>query len=310
VTFARTVVFGRARVGVIAEGDKPERLAEFACRHLPTEHHVASEVGEASIVLRLTENDGVFALHGDPAEAFSSPFEYRALEQLLRRITFFLIDTHKGGLLFHAAVVSERGRAILMPGVSGAGKSTLTTQLVRSGFGLATDELALLPQQPQEAGRPRAPGLTRPIHLKAPSLFAVRGELLANTGSTPHSSIVWSDEGAFVHAEALGGHVAQPSSIAAVVLPRYVPGEATFAPLSAARATRELMGHLVNARNLEGHGFQEVAKLAREVPAFALSYHQFPFAEAWLRALCQSDSSAREAFASASAVDTNATKVV
>lgn len=44
----------------------------------------------------------------------------------------------------HAAGLARDGKAILFPGRSGSGKSTLTLQLVRSGYGLLSDDTVLL----------------------------------------------------------------------------------------------------------------------------------------------------------------------
>lgn len=50
----------------------------------------------------------------------------------------------KGLFPLHAAGLAKGGKAILFPGRSGSGKSTLTLQLVRSGYGLLSDDTVLL----------------------------------------------------------------------------------------------------------------------------------------------------------------------
>jgi hypothetical protein len=42
------------------------------------------------------------------------------------------------------------------------------------------------------------------------------------------------------------------------------------------------MGCLINARNLPEHGFLEVTRLARTVPAFSLRYGDFAQLEQWV----------------------------
>jgi hypothetical protein len=46
----------------------------------------------------------------------------------------------------------------------------------------------------------------------------------------------------------------------------------TVEPLAKAEAALELMGCLINARNLPDQGFREVVRLARRVPASRLTY--------------------------------------
>jgi hypothetical protein len=61
-----------------------------------------------------------------------------------------------------------------------------------------------------------------------------------------------------------------------IVFPRYLPGsDLALRPLSKAQAGLALMECLVNARNLPGHGFSEIARLARRAPAYKLNYADF-----------------------------------
>jgi len=45
--------------------------------------------------------------------------------------------------------------------------------------------------------------------------------------------------------------------------------------LSGAQAGLTLMKSLINARNLPEHGFSEITRLARRIPAYTLSYSSF-----------------------------------
>ena len=59
----------------------------------------------------------------------------------------------------------------------------------------------------------------------------------------------------------------------ALVFPRYDSRATTQCePLAGAPAALQLMGSLLNARNLEGHGFPAVTALARVIPAYRLEY--------------------------------------
>ncbi len=66
------------------------------------------------------------------------------------------------------------------------------------------------------------------------------------------------------------------SSLRLIVFPRYRPaGEFSLTPLSGAQAAKNLLEGLVNARNLPEHGLPEVARLARLVPAYQMTYSVF-----------------------------------
>ena len=46
-------------------------------------------------------------------------------------------------------------------------------------------------------------------------------------------------------------------------------------PLTPAQAGLRLMQCLINARNLPEHGFPEIARLSRRVPAYRMTYASF-----------------------------------
>lgn len=72
-------------------------------------------------------------------------------------------------LVVHAAAIERGGRVAILPGAPGAGKSTLTAALVRRGWRLLSDELALI----RPSDRHVVP-LARPINLKNTSIALMR----------------------------------------------------------------------------------------------------------------------------------------
>ena len=61
------------------------------------------------------------------------------------------------------------------------------------------------------------------------------------------------------------------ATLAAILLPRYQPGAKTdLAPLTPGLSAHALIQTLVNARNLDGMGLGEAARLARHLPARSL----------------------------------------
>jgi hypothetical protein len=64
--------------------------------------------------------------------------------------------------------------------------------------------------------------------------------------------------------------------VTALVFPSYVPhNDFELRPLSKAEAGVRLMACLVNRKNLRDHGFDEVVRLARALPAYAMTYASF-----------------------------------
>jgi hypothetical protein len=59
-------------------------------------------------------------------------------------------------------------------------------------------------------------------------------------------------------------------------------------PLSQAQAGLALMECLVNARNLPGHGFSEIVRLARAARAYQMSYADFAQIDDWIERLLAS----------------------
>ena len=252
------------RVTVEATERRAAELCAFACRHLPR----VADGDPVACALRVDREGDDFVLHGG-GELQIRRSEGAVVEELGRRIAFHLVDTCRGALMVHGALVSRGGTGLLLPGVSGAGKSTLTAWLLRQGFALATDELVALPLELGTGADVPAVGLTRPVHLKPASTFLLDG--------IENDLVMRFEDGAFFHAEAVGARVAsRVERLGAILLPRYLPAPAlpSFAALSPANAARELLGSLVNARNLPDHGVAGVARVAQRVPCRALAYHE------------------------------------
>jgi HprK-related kinase A len=72
-------------------------------------------------------------------------------------------------LIVHAAVIAQGERAVIMPAPPGSGKSTLCAALVRRGWRLLSDELALIDMSSGELV-----ALPRPVSLKNQSIDVMR----------------------------------------------------------------------------------------------------------------------------------------
>lgn len=226
-----------------------------------------------------------FRLHSDPetkmlsligqeVNVYQGVHRGEAAGHLLDEMTYALAVDERGGPLFHAAAVAWRGKGVLIPGPSGSGKTTLAAWLAWHGYDLLSDELVHVDPATEQL---RA--FARPLHLRESSVAVLEqatGVSLANGDNTGREG--WrSTRGWLVPPRTLNPRntwLTPPLRL--LLFPHYVPGQPDTAcqlvRLSPAQAGLRLMECLINARNLDGHGFAEVVGLARRVPAYGLAY--------------------------------------
>jgi hypothetical protein len=256
--------FAGSAVAVEYAGQAVARLVEFIFRHAPRAGEDAPHV-----TYRALETGDGLALYreGDPLYAGRSG---GALAELLMGgVCHDLADGSRGGLLFHAAALAWQGEGVLLPGAIGAGKSTLVAWLAARGFTYLTDEMVYVPQ-----GADAFHAFTRPLNLKVGSLPVLASVL--DLESRP-DAVLEHPAGVLIAPALFGAPASRPVyPLRRILFPRYRPqGEFELRPLSGAQAGKGLMECLVNARNLPGRGFREVARLARVVPAWQMEYSHF-----------------------------------
>ncbi|HEX5532293.1 MAG TPA: hypothetical protein VFX33_00965 [Actinomycetales bacterium] len=158
----------------------------------------------------------------------------------------------------HAAAAAQGGRLVVLPAQSGSGKSTTVAGLVRAGWQYVTDEACLIDSEtlrvlpyPKPIGLERGswrlfPGVPRPVE--------------------PHGT--W-----LVPAASLGNAgVCEAQVPAAVVTPRYEPGETTrLHRLSPGELVMELAQSTFSFNEDGGRHLRVLARLARRVPGFRLT---------------------------------------
>lgn len=188
---------------------------------------------------------------------------------LTEKILYTLVDKDASGLAFHAAAVCAGDTGVLIPGKSGAGKSTLAVWLATRGFNYLTDELVHVPLSTNTIE-----AFTRPINLKKNGREILEGELeIEDTDQTilknARLSIV-------PHRLINPSYKKLKPEISVVVFPHLISdGEHRLEPLSKAQAGLKLVECLVNGRNIENHGIDQVSRIARDVPAYVLHYTGF-----------------------------------
>jgi hypothetical protein len=173
--------------------------------------------------------------------------------------------------MLHAALLVRNGHGFLFPAAAGSGKTTLVGWLLGRGFGLLSDELAVV----EQGGR--VDGLTRPLNIKSGSRQIVAGfewlraPLARARSSNGVTLLPWPR-----HPEPI-------ASIAFAICPSYVPGARLAAEaLTPGRFAKEIMGTLLNARNLPKHGLSFASALSGACPAYRITYSDLQEAGDWL----------------------------
>ena len=188
---------------------------------------------------------------------------------LMGEAIFHLIRENYKGLAIHAGLVSNENACILIPGNSGSGKSSVTTWLMCNGMRYHTDELVSINLATREIK-----AFTRPLNIKSAGLEAVKSlfdyqsvedRILTSTMSTmiPHR-LVNPD------------FTTEIPDLTHVLFPKYIAdSKSEMIRLSGAEAGLEMMRSNVIARNLPSHGFGQITKLVRDIPAFRLHYQHY-----------------------------------
>ncbi len=265
-------------------GSPGARIVDFLFDGLPSRAeaspHVTFGIG--------SDSGGRMVLRRDGAILYQGESEGDLASLLLAEVTHHLADRGRDGVLLHAAAVARRGVAVILPGRTGSGKTTLAAWSTAKGLDYLTDELVLVPgrldgRQPNQV-RP----FYRPLTIKATGQRD-RERLLGR--SPPEDGVLSAAHATLVSPTLLGGVYAHHPTLAVTVFPRFQRGaQLCLEALSKAEADLALMSCVVNARNLPGHGFAQVARLARQVPAFSLVYGEAEEAAATVTVLLESRS--------------------
>lgn len=271
----RLLTFAGSAVLIEYEGPQPEKIVEYLYGDISGDDDIAPHltfclVENAAGQLRLTQDDNLL-YEGDSMAT--------AADLLLGKSCYHLADRSQGGLLFHAGGLCRQGKGLLLPGTMGAGKTTLTAWLLSRGFDYLTDELVFVPQ-----GAETIQPFPRPLNFKRPARSLFEHQLdfdgqdnqILSAGSTDLiPPTLFSPNTA----------LSEPR-LRLIIFPHYqVDGRFELLQLSRAQAGLELMQCLINARNLPDHGFSEVTRLARAVPAYNMTYANFAQVESHIDSL-------------------------
>lgn len=262
------LAYAGAELAVSWSGEDAAGVAAFLFNGFPAAGPGASPVSR--IDARPGAAPGTLSLRRGGAPLWDGDDPGAMAEIWLGMASHDLAYHSRGGLLLHAAALAAPAGGVLLPGGTGAGKTTLALWLALRGAGLRTDELVFLPE-----GAAAVEPCARPLSLKRPALAPLRD--LFDPASAG-AGVVEGPLGFLVAREAISpGEPCGPLAAALALFPRHDPGaaEAELLPLSPAETAVALMGALVNARNLPGHGLKEAARLAAGLRAWRLRYASF-----------------------------------
>ena len=222
------------------------------------------------VTYRLDWADGLFTLSKDGETLLRSASEAGIADTLLGSACYQLAWHSQGGLLFHAGGLEWQQQGLLLPGTMGAGKTTLTAHLLGRGFNYLSDEMVFVPHagQTMEA-------LPRPLNLKLPARAVLKTQLDYALAPADH---IYCAPATDLVPPRLFNPRSQFSAppLRLIIFPRYqADSRFELQPLTKAQTGLALMQCLINARNLPGHGFAEISRLAKTVPAYTMRYPNF-----------------------------------
>jgi hypothetical protein len=261
-----TISFAGLHISILYDTEKAFQFLSTLFRDVTGE-----AVEENEIVISIAQSDvpGEYTLTSPGSAAFTADLGVRFAAVLFDVVIYNILNRNAHGIAFHAGAVVCEDKVILLPGLSGYGKSSMTACLVSNGCSYLTDELYFMPVNEHAPNLP----FTRPVCIKSDGAAAVR-ELIAE--HVLENAIV-DKHGFVIPHRLLNPEFQQKSAAPALILiPKYQADAAlSLEKLSAAQVTTQLMACDVNGRNLEGHGFRQVAQIARSTPAYRITYSSF-----------------------------------
>ncbi|MGA8261627.1 MAG: hypothetical protein WB783_15555 [Arenicellales bacterium] len=260
------VSFAENSVAINYEEDAHGALLDYLFGDL--DNH---EMPEPLSRLRLSqaEDTNDTTLEQDGSSLYSGDCRTTLARTLVEKTLYALVDKDDSGLAFHAAAVCTGDTGVLIPGKSGAGKSTLAVWLATRGFTYLTDELVHVPLDTRTIE-----GFTRPINLKKNGCEILENEF--DIKDTERSILKNKRLSIVPHRLINPVYKRLRPEISVIVFPHLVSEEDhRLEPLSKAQAGLKLVECLVNGRNIANHGFDQVSRIVRDVPAYTLHYTGF-----------------------------------
>lgn len=220
--------------------------------------------------LKLSRQDDKMILSNGDRRLYKGKDEPALATMLIRETIRSLIDQNSDGLALHAAALSRNGKGILLPGRSGSGKTSLSTWLASRGFNYLTDEFVFI-----ESNTNTMQAFARPANVKVRGMESALQHFF---DMDKHEDRTLTGK----HVAMIPSRLINPDNkrenptVDLILFPMFrEDSDFRLEELSKAQAGLALMESLVNARNLNGHGFSEATRLVRDATSYRLVYGGF-----------------------------------
>ena len=257
---SRLISFGGTAIELEFAGTRATEIVEFLFPN-----RVDDGSADPHLRMRIQENpdDGELEFHCAGELQRKHKSAGIIAHEILEATCFHLAGASTTGVVLHAAALMWEGCAVLFPGRSGSGKTTLSGFLGSQGFQYLSDELIYV-----ASASLAIEAFARPLKIKEAGVKVLDRYL--SFGDCEARTL--RNDGALLFA-AHGERLPSEIPATAIVFPEYAHGVPfQLNAVTPAHAGLTLMECLLNARNLPGHGFSEVTRLARSIPAVSLRY--------------------------------------
>ena len=242
--------FGDIAVSVRSDDDQivhdfAELYRESLCEEAAESHLIRMEVLRSK---RFWPRGRRYDVYGDGAAVCRNRRLQEVLPYLEWGINWRVIVTRSDYLQLHAASLARDGQGVVLAGTSGVGKSTLAAGLLARGWGLFSDEFALI--EPQTL---RLHAFPKAVCIKSGSFDIVKGLNLRIARDRPYVKVLKGAVGYINPADVPGRGATVPCPIKLILFPRYSGYDTPqLLPLPRARAAFILAGQAMNRKEF-GH---------------------------------------------------------
>jgi hypothetical protein len=259
----RAVAFAGEVVGVEWAGDRASQATELAFGN-----HANSGDRLPDVTFRLSTraDSPVCTLFEGRRCLYRGDSLGTSLNLLVQRVLESLIRKSSSGIVIHAALLGSGDNGVLLPGSTGSGKTMLCAWLTLRGLEYLSDEACYF-----ATNAASVEGFARPLSFKGPW-----GELLGLDPVGLHG--VLHDNGVSLVPPRLLKAACRRTAVIPrlIVFPHFQPAASfEMTRLTPARAAGRVLETVANARNLSDLGVGQVTELARNIPAYSLTYDRF-----------------------------------
>ncbi len=256
----------------------PTNVSETLATHILHATHVTAD--SATPDIEITHVNGLWTLRKQDAPVCTTNNDAGILDAAMQFIVMDLIEKTTADIVFHAGVVTNGDKTVLILGPSGSGKTTLTLSLLTQGFHYISDEVAVVTPDTLDCI-----GFGRSLILKEQSTFPwqnlIRPDTAQNILALPQISS-WAPSECFSPKPSQLGSL----TVNTVLFPTYEAGASTnIQLLSSGEAAYSLLKNCVNARSLPNNGIPAIGRLATRVDAYTLHYSNVDNIVTWLNSI-------------------------